>query len=247
MSQGEELEEEQQGGWGWGLAGADVPRAPLEFLGEGTSPFAREECALSSRVSCSHVPPAVPQAEPRAPEGTSAEREWRGLLGASDPAHLQPLHDRAPRSPFSKRLLRVTSLEASSSHTGTFSARLCPRTGMETDPAIEGPKHLGRDLPTPTAQSTLPVGGESGRTLVETTPGVTGGDRWAPGWVTGKFCTWRLLCNFIYKFSPRTCIRHCDSQAGHSSRSGLSLSGAALRTVCPFKPLRPGVPDSVSL
>ena len=55
MSQGEELEEEQWGGWDWGLAGADVPRAPLEFLGEGTSPFAREECALSSRVSCSHV------------------------------------------------------------------------------------------------------------------------------------------------------------------------------------------------
>lgn len=186
------------------------------------------------------LPPAVPQAEPRAPEGTSAGREWRGLLGASDPAHLQPLHDRAPGFPFSKRLLRVTSLEASSSHTGTFSARLCPRTGVETDRAIEGPKHLGRDLPTPTAQSTLPVGGESGRTLVETTPGVTGGDWWAPGWVTGKFCTWRLLSNFIYKFIPCTRIRHCDSQAGHSSRSGLSLSGAALRTVCP-------VPDLMSL
>ena len=55
MSQGEELEEEQRRGWGGGLAGADVPKACLEVLGEGTSPFAREECALSSTVSCSHV------------------------------------------------------------------------------------------------------------------------------------------------------------------------------------------------
>ena len=54
---------------------------------------------------------------------------------------------------------------------------------METDSAIEGPKHPGRDLPPPIAQSALPVGGESGRTVVETTPGVTGGDQWAPGWV----------------------------------------------------------------
>lgn len=135
-------------------------------------------------------------------------------------------------------------LEASSSHTGTFHAGLCPQMGVETDPAMEGP--MGRDLPTPPAQSALPVGGEPGRTLVEVTPGVTGGDRRAPGGVTRKFCTWRLLCSFTHKLILCTRIRLCDGRAGRSSRPSLSLAGAAPRTVCPFQPLRPGVPGLVS-
>lgn len=136
-------------------------------------------------------------------------------------------------------------LEASSSHTGTFHAGLCPQMGVRLTQPWKAP--WAETSPTPPCPISPACGWRAGQTLVEVTPGVTPKcDRRLQGGVTRSSVLGGFFVALLTKLILCTRIRLCDGRLAAPPDPACPWLELPPRTVCPFQPFPPGVPGLVS-